>query len=159
MSGQLNIRDIQNNLVYFPETGEIFWKMKGPNRKKGPVGTLTSRGYLRVAINKKAIFLHRAAWVLMTGNYPPEFIDHINRDKTDNRWSNLRSASRSENAWNAKLSSRNTSGVKGLSYNKKTGLWRAQICRVSKHFKSKESAVNHINQERRSIHGDFSNFG
>jgi hypothetical protein len=57
----------------------------------------------------------------------PEQIDHINGDKKDNRWINLRESNPSHNAKNAKKRLDNQSGVTGVHFHKKSNKWTAQI--------------------------------
>ncbi len=70
---------------------------------------------------------HRLAWLYMTGAWPTGQIDHINGDPRDNRWLNLRQVNQSQNNANSKLSSRNTTGHKGVTFHKKAKKWMAQI--------------------------------
>jgi hypothetical protein len=63
----------------------------------------------------------------MAGTFPPDETDHINRDKTDNRFANLRAVTKSENQHNTNLKITNTSGYKGVHYCKTNKKWRAQI--------------------------------
>lgn len=65
----------------------------------------------------------------MNGSFAAEDVDHINRDKSDNRWTNLRPASRQQNEANKGLISRNTSGHRGVSWCPRVQKWKAQ-CRV-----------------------------
>lgn len=57
----------------------------------------------------------------------PDCTDHINGNGLDNRKANLRPATRSQNGANSRLSSRSTSGYKGVSYDRARGSWKAQI--------------------------------
>ena len=108
---------------YNPETGEFTnletGKVVGANQKCRYNG-LWHKG--------KTISAHRLAFLLM-GVEIPEGMDvaHINGDSHDNRWENLRLATRSESAHNAKLPKNNTSGVTGVSWHKARGKWRASI--------------------------------
>jgi hypothetical protein len=62
----------------------------------------------------------------MSGSLPPADVDHINREKGDNRWVNLRLAARWENTGNAGLQSNNTSGHRGVTWDKWAGKWLAR---------------------------------
>src|SRR5690606_16380357 len=68
-----------------------------------------------------------AAWLYMTGEWPTFIVDHENRQRADNRWENLRPATDQENARNAKLSKRNTSGIKGVMWYRRHSKWVASI--------------------------------
>jgi hypothetical protein len=103
----------------------------GRRAKQGAAaGSLHSNGYQAVKIQNCRYPLHRLAWKWMTGD-EPMLIDHINGDRKDNRWSNLREASKSENGANAARSKRNSSGYKGVSFRPERGKYAAYI-RVSR---------------------------
>ena len=78
---------------YDPATGEL--------RRSGKLCSQTQNkdGYLRVMYNRKAKYQHQLAFFLMEGRWASE-IDHINGDGSDNRWSNLREVTRSQNNMN-----------------------------------------------------------
>lgn len=67
-------------------------------------------------------------WLYVHGYSPETEIDHIDRDKANNRMSNLRVVSHSCNMRNTKIFSTNTSGVKGVSYCNRTNRWQSFIC-------------------------------
>jgi len=75
----------------------------------------------------KRLFAHRVGFFLYHGYYPefPNSVDHINRDGCDNRIINLREVTAREQSANTGLSKANTSGVKGVSFLKGPGKWRA----------------------------------
>jgi hypothetical protein len=83
-------------------------------------------GYLQCRYHGKWWLVHRLAFLLMGEELPPE-VDHINHDKTDNRWSNLRPADSSINMRNRPKFKNNTSGVTGVSWHKLSQKWVAQI--------------------------------
>jgi hypothetical protein len=94
---------LQEKFDYNPETGELTYKKKSHHIKVGePAGYLTQRGWLRVKVNGVHYRVHRIAWKMFYGEDPPTGldIDHINRNKIDNRIANLRVATRSENMQN-----------------------------------------------------------
>lgn len=96
------------------------------------VGSNNGHGYLVVKIDGKLYRLHRIIYAMMTGKQPL-YIDHINHDKSDNRWENLRSVTASENSQNRSMSSNNTSGFKGVLWSKRHEKWIAQIDSDGKH--------------------------
>ena len=83
---------------YAPDTGELFRKLDDGDSL---VTTKHSGGYLQVSILGTTIPAHRIAWMLQTGKWPSGVIDHINRNKMDNRWENLRDTDRRTNALNS----------------------------------------------------------
>ncbi len=72
-------------------------------------------------IGKRAYLAYRLAWLYMTGKYPVDEIDHIDKDHSNDKWSNLRVASRSENERNKGAKKSNVSGIKGVKFNKNNG--------------------------------------
>lgn len=124
----MNIDHLKSLLSYEPNTGVIQWIAKGKGRiKKKEAGTLLHSGYVGICIGRKRFQSHRVAWALHHGSWPKDQIDHINGIKTDNRICNLREASNSQNGKNLGLSKANTSGVKGVSFEKYTNRWKASI--------------------------------
>jgi hypothetical protein len=115
-------------LHYDPETGVFTWIMRGPGRRLcGTVGSVNPLGYQRIAINRRYYQAHRLAWLYVHGEWPVGDIDHINGDPGDNRIANLRPATRSQNLANSKRRKNNTSGYKGVSWNKQARKWHARI--------------------------------
>jgi hypothetical protein len=84
-------------------------------------------GYVIIKIDGQKYRAHRLAWFYMTGKWPSK-IDHIDRNGFNNVWSNLRVATTSQNAANRTKNSRNKSGYKGVSWDKKRNRWAVQIC-------------------------------
>ena len=124
----MNIDALKSLLRYEPETGLIYWVAKGKGMiKKKTAGTKLYSGYLGICIGPKRWQAHRIAWALYHGEWPKDQIDHINGIKTDNRICNLREATNSQNGKNLGLSKANTSGYKGISFEKYTGRWKASI--------------------------------
>jgi hypothetical protein len=112
----LSPEKIKEYLGYDPETGEFFW-LKATNKRMvlgQPAGNLHSTGYVRIGLFGYKFFAHHIAWIITYGCWPTDVIDHINRDRADNRIVNLRLATRSENAFNAKVPVNNSTGVKGI---------------------------------------------
>lgn len=118
---------IKRRLAYNPETGVISWKDKSRKVAPGQVaGGVDVHGYIQIAICGRVLKGHRIAWLLVTGDWPKEDIDHINGVRSDNRWGNLRAVTNAINCQNkrAPLPS-NKSGFLGVSWNR--GAWRATI--------------------------------
>ena len=134
-------------LDYDPETGHLTWRPRGPewfeptrqntadeqarswNTRHAGKPALSARrpnGYLKGALFNKTVRTHRIIWKWMTGE-EPLFIDHINGQRADNRWTNLRSVTKLENCKNAAISRRNTSGVRGVYFRNDTQKWSASI--------------------------------
>jgi len=84
-------------------------------------------GYHVGSVNGDILQAHRVIWAIVSGGDAPEEIDHINGDRSDNRLSNLRSVSQSENRKNMSTPKNNTSGVCGVSFDRRLGKWLAKI--------------------------------
>lgn len=115
-------------LAYDPDTGQFHWRVRGRGKYKRPgahAGHYDGR-YVTMRVDGRKYYAHRLAWVYVHGVWPDGDIDHINEDKSDNRISNLRPASRSQNMLNvSRASERSQSGVRGVS--PRRGRWRATI--------------------------------
>lgn len=113
---------------YDPETGNFSWLAYGKGKRESlAAGCLSPIGYVHIGINRKLYLAHRLAFLWMDGSIPDEQVDHINGVRNDNRWSNLRRASQSENARNTKLHSTNSSGAIGVSWDGRRSAWRVRI--------------------------------
>ena len=125
----MDIQTLKALVTYCPDTGIFYRLIKASQRSPAGsiVGGKDAYGYICGRIDGKTHKLHRLAWFYMTGEWPPEQIDHINGDRADNRWCNLRLANHAQNARNAKRRNDNTSGYKGVTRAK--GKWAAQIYR------------------------------
>ena len=123
--------EIRELLHYDKETGLFWWKKSGPGRcTSTPAGTIqksgSSKGYVKITIRGKRHRAHALAWLYVHGSYPP-LIDHKDGNPSNNAIDNLRPTTQSMNAGNSRLSSRNTSGHKGVSWDKERKKWMACI--------------------------------
>jgi hypothetical protein len=116
MKAELTQERLKELLEYNPDTGFFTWKESRGPIHAGDVAGYTSKHcgqYIKVMIDYVKHGAHRLAFLYMTGVIPDE-IDHINRDGTDNRWLNLRGASRMTNSRNRGRGKRNKSGITGV---------------------------------------------
>ena len=119
-----------------------------------PVGTPHSLGYLKVKIKGKTYFVHRLVFMYCHGRWPIR-LDHVNRNRTDNRLENLRECTHQINNANRGLMSSNSSGFKGVHWSKSAKLWRSQVgYTVVGHFKNKEDAAMAYDQAATALYGD-----
>ena len=161
----MNIETLQSHLTYCPTTGEFRRLIATNNRVKvGEISGSISYGYRTIMVNGETHKAHRLAWLYMTGSWPVAEIDHINGERDDNRWENLREATREENQHNRKLTKNNTSGAKGVYRYKRTGKWCAQCMVDGKrqhlgYFANLVEANNAVRTFRENYHGAFANHG
>jgi hypothetical protein len=118
MNSMITQQQLKELVNYDPYSGifTLAKHRKGTTRKIGEViGSLTKTGYLETCINQKSYYLHRLAYLYMTGEMPKNYIDHKNRNKTDNSWNNLRCVTQQENLENDVLPRKHGSlGYRGV---------------------------------------------
>ena len=126
---ELTAEYLRSILNYDPETGIFTRKVRTANSVKvGDVaGCSNGDGYLRLRLQSRLFYAHRLAWLYMYGEWPKGQIDHINRDRSDNRISNLREVTNKQNAQNSSKPSNNTSGYPGICWHKRDSKWVACI--------------------------------
>lgn len=114
-------------LEYEPETGILRWKRNMSTRARAgsQAGVVQERRYRRIGIRGTYYMAPRLAWLIMTGDWPADQIDHINGKQDDNRWANLREANSSQNKWNT--IKKNRSGLVGAAYHSGKNQYRATI--------------------------------
>lgn len=109
----------QNNLLeiikYEPENG-TFERLKRTS-SNAAIGGINKHGYRVISVCGKPFYAHRLAWLYMTGDWPKGQIDHINGNRSDNRWCNLRDVSLQKNQQNLNSPQKNnTTGLLGVCY-------------------------------------------
>lgn len=161
---------------YIGVTGDLVWKSRpqghfpslaacsrwnGKNAGKVAGCRSGSSGYINVAIGNSPYLAHRIVWAINGLCLPDGMeIDHINRNKKDNRIENLRIVTSSQNSFNSRAKNTNKSGVKGIHWHKRTNTWRAVVMVNGKqvyarHFKSLDEASESIKQARNRLHGKY----
>jgi hypothetical protein len=114
-------------LHYCPDTGVFTWRVtRGGHVQAGRVAGTLKQGYGQIMVDKKHYYAHRLAWLYTHGVWP-SMLDHINRDKLDNRIVNLREVTWSQNGQNQTSDPKNTSGYRGVIWEKNRNKWRARI--------------------------------
>lgn len=167
---------LRSILDYDHETGEFRWKHRprehfGDNRtfsrcntmfggKKA--GAVSPLGYVTIGIHGQVYTAHRLAWLWMTGEWPMLDIDHRDGDGLNNKWSNIRLATESQNLMNARLRSDSSTGLKGVWARKRKNRTRfvASISANGKTvylgtFDSSCEASDARNKAALQIHGEF----
>ena len=152
-------------LNYNPDTGVFTWKVTGYNRVAGgKAGAITTRGYVRIPVNRRMYQASHLAYFYLTGKLPIAVIDHIDRDTSNNSWNNLRAASIAENSHNRKVPWTNKStGIKGIclsrgGYNCKI---RSKGITYRKYFTRDklDDAIHWTTTMRNHLHKEFANHG
>lgn len=153
---------------YSPETGRFTHKTYRGPRTNGPgsdAGTARPDGYTAIKLPCGSVVLaHRLAWLWMTGEWPKLEIDHQNGNRADNRWVNLREATRSQQAQNGAMRSTNNSGRIGVFFDKHRNKWTACVTLhgrnvFRKRFASFEAACAAREAAERKLFGEFASDG
>lgn len=126
----LTQKRLKELLHYNPITGEFTWiNSQSHSVKNGrTAGCKQSEGYLQICVDRTTYLAHRLVWLYEFGVWPTLEIDHKDRNRTNNSFSNLRPATSSQNKANSAMHKDNASGYKGVHRSKKTGKWISSIC-------------------------------
>jgi hypothetical protein len=160
-SRTININEIKSSFSYNEESGEIIRiKFRGHPSNIKTLRKASKSRYPMIGFNGSSYLAHRIAWVIKTGENPTFDIDHINGNKWDNRWCNLRIATRSENRCNCEPSLSNTSGTIGVTFHKLVKKYVAQIKKHGKSyhlgcFENIEDAIKCRKNAEKIFHGEF----
>lgn len=144
----LSYHDVARVLKADFETGRLFWLPRTPDlflsnvkrtaehscriwntryANQEAMTCIIANGYRTGNIFAHDYYAHRVLWLLYTGDWPVDQIDHIDGNRINNSIINLRMVSNVENHKNMKMNKRNTSGVHGVFWAKHAGKWRASI--------------------------------
>lgn len=171
---KIPIKDLCRLLKYDPHTGDFYWierpvdmfvnagdcKRWNNRHATKKAGNLDFKGNLRIRIGENLYYGHRLAFAIMIGKFPKNEVDHINGKRSDNKWKNLREATRNENCRNTKKPKNNTSGIKGISYRNSSKKWHVYITHNKKKihlgfFEKKEDAIKARKLAEIKYHGAF----
>lgn len=140
-SHPIDVELLRKLIACDPETGALTWlprpremfpdenSWRGFQSSVVGASALISRchGYRYGKLLGRKYYAHRVVWALCNGEWPPEQVDHINGDRSDNRIRNLRAVSKNENCRNICIPKTNTSGVLGVRWSKAAGKWCARL--------------------------------
>jgi hypothetical protein len=153
--------ELRSAFTYDPNTGEFYYtKNNRPNvNASGRAGRVAGRGYVYLSYRNRAYLAHRVAFLIVEGSWPRDQVDHINGDKTDNRWGNLRHALPSQNQCNRARRIVSKSGTRGV-YATAEGRWKAEVSFQRKvyrlgHYDSIEDAAAAYQRAVKLLHGEF----
>ena len=156
---------------YDPNSGILRWKVQANRPRKwnsryaGTIIGWKSQGYIQVQISapeRANYYAHVLAWCHYYGYWPPDQLDHKDRDRSNNRIDNLRMASHSDNNCNKGRLRTNTSGAAGVSFHRESGKWRVRINRGGTKvfdglFATREEAIAARRAAIAEFHGEFAN--
>lgn len=146
---------------YDPQTGLFTLRINRGKHRMGQVAkTLNAHGYVIVGICRQHYLAHRLAWFYMHGVWPEAEIDHINHDRKDNRWSNLRASDRSQNNRNSRTRSDNRCGFRGIHVQTGSDRWKAVIrdgekCAWTKTARRPFPLILYLIEQQRLRYGEF----
>ena len=141
--------------TYNPQTGDFIRNIRVAQQKPGTVAGSPGNGYIYINVDGSKYRAHRLAWMYMNGEDPQELIvDHINRDKTDNSYSNLRLATKKENNINRGKK------TKGYYYDKRYNQFYARIkvdgrAKFLGYYKTEAEATEAYERAAKALYGDF----
>lgn len=126
-ANHLTAEFVRSILRYEPETGLFFWLVARKKDQVGAVAGNQGNPYRQIKIRGENYLPGRLAWLCIKGEWPKHEIDHKDGDPSNNRWTNLREASRQQNAANRGKHKNNKSGFKGVSWSSRSSRWYATI--------------------------------
>lgn len=153
----VDIIHLKSVLEYNPDTGVFTWKVNRGPVKAGDIAGGLAHEYLMIRYNMIKYLAHRLAWFYMTNTWPTFQIDHINGNKQDNRWSNLRESTYTQNAHNKEFNS-NILGYRGIY---KAGTKYAASIKINNithylgMYRSAIEAAKAYENKAMEVHGDF----
>lgn len=147
---------------YDPKEGILRWNYRKQGSRLGRIAGYFSKGsgHYYTSIGHVGYYTHIIIWLYMTGEWPTILIDHKDGNKINNKWENLRLATKSQNGMNAKLRVDNTSGCKGVYRHKPSGKWHVRIHANNVayslgYFATYEEAVAARREAEIKYHGEF----
>lgn len=162
---RIDQRRLKEILHYDQSTGLFTWKVAKARKIKigGRAGGDRGDGYISIKIDDRSYLSHRLAWLYMTGEWPKTILDHKDRNRSNNVWTNLREADRFQNMANRPLHKNNKVGLKGVHWKLRVNKWCAQIyfgkkCCHLGYYNTPEEAHAAYCGAARVWHGEFRSF-
>ena len=154
-----SVERLHELLDYDPDTGVFRWKVRRGSTVAGAIaGRTNGSGHRQIAIDGVRYQAHRLAWKIATGNDPVDTIDHRNRNPDDNRFANLREATKQQQS--AHRTAFGVSQYLGVSWHKGTAKWVAQTSAHGKkrhlgYFVCEDDAARAYDAAAREHFGEF----
>jgi len=162
----LTAERLRELLHYESGTGKFTWRVNRCKVHAGDVaGSLNkSLGCVMISVDGRLYYASRLAWLYQIGEWPAHQIDHRDGNPNNNRWNNLRLATHAQNQWNRGKNHNNTTGFKGVTWQKQRGKFAAHITVDGKHhylglFRSPKLASLKYRLAALKHHGEFANAG
>ena len=170
MNSKIDTREDLDNLynechrLFKYKEGQLIRKTSVANNlyNAGDVAGCTHKysGYRVLGINKVNYKFHRIVFLMCCG-YMPEVVDHIDGNILNNKIENLRGCDTSRNAMNQTIAKNNTSGFKGVSWDKKSKKWKVSIMKNNKYiylglFLNANEGAKAYDKKALEIYGEFS---
>ena len=152
--------EILQAVLYDPDTGNFYSKSTYKSTKFGRLlNKVNNAGYIGISINRKRYLAHRIAWVCMTGNWPKQ-IDHIDGNRINNIFTNLREATKEENSKNRSRKITSKSNYKGVTYLPRIKKWQARVSYQGDRiylgvFMTEELAAKAYMDKAKELYGEF----
>ena len=165
MNQEITQAELKKDFLYDPDTGVFTRIIRRGKAETRVCNCKTAAGYVLIGYKCKRHYAHRLAFVYMTGDWPIGEVDHINNIPDDNRFSNLREATRRQNCANMAARVTSRSGVKGVYFTHNCPLnpWRAEIYLGRNiflgNFPTIEAASNAYAKAALQEHGEFAKYG
>jgi hypothetical protein len=156
---KFTVEFVRRTFKYDPEDGVLRWNIRGQGIPYGKRAGSFANGHWSVRIFDKRFFTGPLIWFYMTGEWPDQMVDHKDGVKTNDKWSNLRLATRAQNAMNAKVRKDNILGHKGIHQNP-NGKFRVTITVDKKtlhlgYVKTLKEAIAVRKAAEQKYHGEF----
>lgn len=153
---------VRKSFSYNPKEGILRWATHRRGVQFGRRAGYLNKGsgHYSVSVLGHDFYVHVVVWLWVTGRWPNKLVDHRDGDKTNDKWSNLRLATKSQNAMNSKLRSDNRTGVKGV-FEQRNGKFTAYIdsnrrrVYLGHAFKSLADAAQARKEAEKLYHGEF----
>lgn len=156
----ISFEEAHANFRYDQKTGHLWWRIRDSNRRMDkPCGSI-SNGYVCIGFRYKLYRRGRLIWFMKTGKWPLVMLDHKDGNRQNDRWNNLREATREQNKANCLRYKNNKSGHKGVTWHKQHKKWYATIQKNKKPrflglFNTKQAAYSAYKTAAKKYFGEF----